>query len=259
MNCNHSLQQLARWGWVVVVAMAGFVSLARAEMHLPVLKSGTEVYSNVTVYSQNEHDLYIRHARGLGNVKINSLDDETLIALGLKEAEPATTTAQAVTEKASAWFERAKDKAAEFGVTLPVAAREPGKFLPQNVDSRIMAGALAGLVVLYWFSCNCLRLICCNAGIKPGVAIWFPLFQTFPLARAARMSGWVFLIPGVNLIAGFVWCLRIASACGKGPLTGVLLMLPGLNLFAILYLAFSRGPQANEGPQVVKLDGLSNA
>ena len=70
-----------------------FIALIAPIVHasdilLPTLKIGTDVFTNVTVYQMNATDIFVRHNRGFGNAKINTLDDETLVLLGLKEAKP---------------------------------------------------------------------------------------------------------------------------------------------------------------------------
>ena len=45
-----------------------------AETRLPVLHAGDESFTNVVVYSVTATDLYFRHAAGMGNVKLKTLD-----------------------------------------------------------------------------------------------------------------------------------------------------------------------------------------
>jgi apolipoprotein N-acyltransferase len=66
----------------------------------------------------------------------------------------------------------------------------------------------------------------------------------FPLLRAAGISGWwvlAFFVPVLNLVPLVLWPLKIAKARGKSVWVGVLLLVPVINLFAFLYLAFSDG------------------
>jgi thiol-disulfide isomerase/thioredoxin len=63
------------------VAVAGIflvvtLSAAGADDTLPVLKVGSEVYSNVTVTSVTATDIYFSHARGMGNAKLKNLDPD---------------------------------------------------------------------------------------------------------------------------------------------------------------------------------------
>ena len=48
--------------------------VARANEKLPVLKAGSEVYSNVTVTKVTATDIYFTCARGMANVKLSKLD-----------------------------------------------------------------------------------------------------------------------------------------------------------------------------------------
>jgi len=65
---------LARVLAAVVVLSAGWMALA--DEHFPLLKAGSEVYSNVTVTSVTATDIYFTHARGMGNAKLQNLDPE---------------------------------------------------------------------------------------------------------------------------------------------------------------------------------------
>src|SRR3954447_4621710 len=48
--------------------------LARADEKLPMLKVGSEVYSNVTVTSVTARDIYFTSSQGLGNAKLKNLE-----------------------------------------------------------------------------------------------------------------------------------------------------------------------------------------
>ncbi|MDB6110192.1 MAG: hypothetical protein JWR69_1942 [Pedosphaera sp.] len=58
----------------VILNLLFVTSLACADETLPVLKVGTEVYSNVTVTSVTARDIYFTHDQGLGNVKLKNLE-----------------------------------------------------------------------------------------------------------------------------------------------------------------------------------------
>lgn len=49
---------------------------ALAEDRLPLLRAGNDTYTNVVVTTATPTDLYFRHAGGMGNVKLQSLDRE---------------------------------------------------------------------------------------------------------------------------------------------------------------------------------------
>jgi thiol-disulfide isomerase/thioredoxin len=46
------------------------------DVKLPVLKAGSETYSNVTVTSATATDIYFTHSRGIGNAKLKTLDPD---------------------------------------------------------------------------------------------------------------------------------------------------------------------------------------
>ena len=101
---------------------------------------------------------------------------------------------------------------------------------------------LAVQIGLYIFFAYCLKKICEKAGSKPGVMIWIPVLQIFPLLRAANMSCWMVLlmiIPIVNIIVSVVMWVNICKARGKSPWLVILFFIPLLNVGIIIYLAFS--------------------
>src|SRR5207245_5759357 len=51
-------------------------ALCAAELKLPTLKVGEEVYTDVTVTSATVTDIYFSHSRGIGNAKLKNLDVE---------------------------------------------------------------------------------------------------------------------------------------------------------------------------------------
>lgn len=232
--------------WLALVLLAGPViaPLAAADLELATLKSGTDVFTNVTVYGQTATDLFIKHSRGYGNVKISSLDAPTLRLLKLGEGKADEGTAATVSVKAAATVATMKAKLeASSPWKIPSDAEMIGTISRVRPSPTVLAGAIAAVALFYLLSCACMKFICQNAGSKPGWMIWFPVLQMFPLLRAAKMSAWwfvVFLIPLLGMLAHVVWCVKISKACGKGVLTAVLLILPGTNLFAFLYLAFSK-------------------
>ena len=68
------------------------------------------------------------------------------------------------------------------------------------------------------------------------------------MLKAASMSGWWILacfVPGLNLVVQIIWSLKIAQARGKSVWAGVRLLIPPINLFVFLYLAFSSAVEDN--------------
>jgi hypothetical protein len=116
--------------------------------------------------------------------------------------------------------------------------------LPRMSDypPRVIQMVLGGLVVLHLLFSFCCYSICTKAGSQPGILVWLPVFQTIPLLRAAGMSGWWFLagfIPVLNIVAGVIWAVKIVNVRNLNVFVTILLLLPGLNLFGFLILAFA--------------------
>jgi hypothetical protein len=122
-----------------------------------------------------------------------------------------------------------------------------------QIDRRMLMIGAGILLFVYLFFCYCCKLICEKAGGEPGVLVWLPLVQIFPMLRAARMPAMWFvglLVPILNLVVSVLWCFKIAKARGKGVWVGIFLLLPVTNLLAFLYLAFSNGTAAKADKRV---------
>jgi len=236
----------ARACWLVGILLTwwSLAPLAATEIELPLLKSGTDFFTNVTVYGQTETDLFIKHSRGFGNVKVTSLDNQTLQQLKLGGGTPETEPASVVLGTGPVTVATLKAKLAGLQLERPSDA-EVREFISRYRPSpNVLTAVLAVAAIAYLLWCAALKLICLNAGSKPGRMIWLPVLQMLPLLRAANMSAWwfiAFLIPLLNVVAHIVWCFKIAKACGKSTLVAVLLILPVTNLLALLYLALSKG------------------
>jgi hypothetical protein len=250
MSTNLKSKRTAAAAWCAVLFCAGLFAArgaASSELHLEVLKSGTSVYSNVTVISQTDTDIFIRHSQGFGNLKISALDRPTLRALGMAvDEEPQSDASGNMVAHAAAATLNVKS-VADLRDTLEAKGLELSSTL--RPTPALLAAVLAGMALAYLFYCYCLKLICVKAGSEPGLLIWLPVLQMFPLLRAAGMSGWwfvAFCLPVLNLIAHLLWCVRISNRRGKGLLTALFLILPGTNILAFFYLAFSGGNAESE-------------
>lgn len=244
MSTSTKTKWCARMGWGVILFLAATVTALAAaseEIHLEVLKCGTSVYSNVTVYGKSDSDIFIRHAQGFGNLKISNLDQSTLRTLGLVKAEEP---------KSGSASETVANAAAKLNVGSMSDLKNTIEANSLRLSSTVrpspaaLAAVLLGLLLVWVFWCYCLKLICVKAGSETGLLVWLPGLQMIPLFRAAGMSGWWFLatpIPLLDLIVYLFWCVKIARARGKGIFTALLLMFPLTNLLALLYLAFSGG------------------
>lgn len=261
-NKQTRIVRVFRGWWLVIFALLGWSAarLPAADILLPSLKIGTDVFTNVTVYQITATDIFVRHGRGFGNAKLSNLDDTTLELLGLKTPK-AKTVASAVDTNApmAAAVDKFKTTLADQQVKLPpeaVAALEAlSTFKPK---AQVVYGILAGLILGYLFMCLCFQKVCVNAGSNPGALVWLPILQIFPLLRAARIPAWWFIIsfiPVLNILLHILWSIRIVKACGKGGLVTLMLLLPVTNILAILYLAFS-GRSEHREERVMKAEDL---
>ena len=248
-------------------AAVGFAFIAginalNADIQLGVLKTRTDIFTNVTVYAKSGTDLFIRHARGIGNVKIKDLEQESLVLLGMAEA-PSNAAASSQASGSAKKDEKPSNSGLKAGSSsmsnLDAKFREkvmPNLALlaalsPVRLNSTAFLAVIGLLLGVYLFTCYCLKLICEKTGNEPGLMIWLPILQTFPMLRAAGMSGlWslAFLIPVLNLVAQIVWCFKIVQARGKSVWVAIGLLLPFTNLIAFLYLAFSNAGE-DEKPE----------
>ena len=225
------------------------------DIRLDTIKTRTDVYHNVTVTGHNETDIFILHANGMANVKLQDLDPETLwrVGLGEKPLEPGSPEALAAAQaKANEnkmpaalakMLESASIPAMESDMQQQVLGMARTQQIPfDQIDPKLLIIAGAILLAFHLFFSFCLKLIVQKTGNEPGVMVWLPFFQVFPMLRAAGMSGWwvlAMLIPFVNIIVQILWCVKIVQARGKSVWVAVFLILPITNLFAFLYLAFS--------------------
>jgi hypothetical protein len=232
----------------LLILLAGIVTAA-AEERFNVLQVGTRMYTNVTVTTKAKDYIFLLHAGGMTSIKTAELSLETKQQLGYAPAGAP----RAATNTAAVWAKRELAK-----INLPpftqLDQKRGGKPSWELSAMSLLASKLVFVVLgiallIYLLHCYCCILICRKTGNPPGVLIWLPVLQLFPLLRAAGMSGWWFLaycVPLLNIAAQLLWCLNIAKARGKSVWVGVLLFLPITNLFAFLYLAFSNGAPAEE-------------
>lgn len=254
---------------------------AQAELTLPTLRTRQVTYTNVVVTGKTESDIYIRHERGIGNVKLDDIeDDEALVALGLKappvKVEVVTNTVDGVVTLTTNEPPPAAETAtARYQQQIREKWEQLQRYRPTlELTSGLLA--LGVLLVFHLFFSFCLKLICVKAGYQPGFAVWLPVLQVIPALRAAGMSllwllptalwlvgmfslpllskfnspalagvvlsvvlVWLVVTLVLNWLAQIIWCFKITSARGKSILVAVMLLLPVLNVFAFLYLAFS--------------------
>jgi len=209
--------------------------LLRAEDTFPMLEVGSQVYSNVTVTSKTPRYIMIMHTKGLASLKLKDLSPDLLRQLGYQVDPPLKAQTAGLSHK----------------IVLDPRIRELQEKAVQQIQERVrqlgprvVQGVLAGLLLLYLLFCYCSMLICKKAGCDPGVLVWIPGLQVFPLLKAAGMSGWCFLLlllPFASLIVGIFWCVKICQARGKSSWLALGLLLPVTYPLTYLYLAFADG------------------
>jgi len=234
--------------WALVAFVLGLglnQSLAVGEVMIPLLKTSSGEFKNVKIFSRTGTHLSFSHENGTAVIKVADVESESLAALEQSNAGAAEPTNQVpgamvmvkVQPKPTpdpAWLAQIKQ-----GFSKLRMESAPLEMTPRQ--GWILLGAI---VFAGWFYCLCASLICKKAGRPGGLLVWLPLLQMIPMFRAAKMSGWWFLgmfIPLLNLVGQVLWCVKITQARGKGFFTAVMLILPGTNIFAFLYLALSNG------------------
>ena len=237
--------------WVTVIALVHPNRVFAAdEQRFPVLQIGTRTYENVTVTTKTKDYIFLLHSTGMASIKVKDLPADLRHKLGYVDPPPPKTAASTANEWARSSLNKLETpqlKAAESELKQAWATRSfRGVDLGALFTRRTIYIAGAAMGAIFLFFSYCFRLICEKAGKKPGMMVWLPILQSFPLLDAAGMPAWWFLvglIPGLNLVAGIVWCFKITQARGKSPITAVLLLVPILGIFALLNLAFSDSPR----------------
>jgi len=227
---------------------------AALEDKFDMLQIGTTTYQNVTVTTKNKSYVFLLHSKGMTSIKVADLPPDVRDKLGYEDPAAA---AQAKNNKTAVWAKNtlAKVQGPEVkkletqvsSLWQRMPALSTVNLPPLNRNTLLFAGGT--LVALFLFHCFCCALICRKAGSEPGPLVWVPILQLFPLLKAASMSRWWFLgflVPGLNLVAQIVWCVKITQARGKALIVALLLIFPLTSPLAALYLAFSEGPRARK-------------
>jgi hypothetical protein len=113
--------------------------------------------------------------------------------------------------------------------------------LSKGVIGAIVLVSLVVTLVFHILFSWCFKLICLKTGYDPGVLIWIPIAQCIPLLRVAKMPELMLLlmfVPLVNCVFFLIMWARICTARNQNPWLAATLLVPGVNLFLIPYLAF---------------------
>lgn len=99
-------------------------------------------------------------------------------------------------------------------------------------------------LVIYAFFGYCLYRIAQKLNLSDKAWWGFvPILQVLLMLKTAGKPWWwifLFLIPLVNIVIGILVWINIAQALGKSKWTGVLMLVPGVDLFVLGYLALSK-------------------
>jgi hypothetical protein len=224
---------------------------ASPEATFDVLQIGTHRYTNVTLTAHAKTPyVLLMHAGGIINLKVIDLPADLRTKLGYAAAsQPAATNSGAA---AANWVAHQAAK-----LETPTVKELGQKLFPKNpkgpsiaqVDSKQLFLIIGAVVALFLCFSYCCSLICEKAGENPGVLIWLPVLQVFPLLRAAGMHRiWfvAYLVPVLNVVAQVVWSVKIVHARGKSGWVAFWLILPVTSPLAFFYLAFSEGAQPRQ-------------
>ncbi|HZR21684.1 MAG TPA: DUF5684 domain-containing protein [Verrucomicrobiae bacterium] len=238
------LRQVALSG-IVLLSFCVFAATAAVEQTFAVLQVGTTTYHNVTVTTKTKSYVFILHSNGMTNLKVAELTPELRAQLGyeIPPTEPARTKGagdwakQTISSIQVPAISQFRQRVAGWEApSQAVAARI------RQLSPKLLLASGAILALLYLLNSYCCLRICQKCGCEPGLLIWVPVLQLFPLLKAAEMSPWwflAFLAPGINWLAQIVWCFKITLARGKGLGVALLFVFPPTAPFAFLYLAFS--------------------
>lgn len=223
-------------------------SVAFAEDEVfPVLTAGKTTYTNAAVLNKTRSDIFIKHSQGMANLKVKDLDFQTQLRLGYQVAPPKPTAAEKIFKKPD--LDKIEANIQADPRVQELEARFAGQIgeVIDRIDQRVIYGFTAVCILAYlWFAFLC-RCVCVKVAAPPHdliPLIWVPLLQQLPLLKAAGMSPWWFLtnlVPFAPLIIYIVWSFKITKARQKPAAVAVLLLLPVLNFFALVFLALSRG------------------
>jgi hypothetical protein len=206
-----------------------------------VLQTRTGRYTNVTVTTKAEDYIFILHTNGMASIKLGDLPPATRQQLGYVVAEATKNqNSNHIASVAARGISEVNQNLRPLGESWGRQLQSRG--IPIKIGTEVLLTLLAAMLLFHLFFSYCCHLICLKANCPGGFLVWVPALQMIPLLRAAGMSGWWFLgcfVPILNLLVSIMWALNIVKVRRKGTIWAILLLLPGLNLLAFLYLAFS--------------------
>ncbi len=120
------------------------------------------------------------------------------------------------------------------------------KMTPEQARAALVVFGLVfmGIAVLaYIFFAFCLQLIAKKTSTAHVWLAWIPIANLYLMCRVANKPPWWLIclfIPFLNLIFIILLWMGIAAARNKPGWLGLLMLVPGVNIFIPVYLAFSK-------------------
>jgi hypothetical protein len=115
--------------------------------------------------------------------------------------------------------------------------QEYSQDLPGGTGVWLVCGLL-----LWAFVSFCFQTIANKTGTPNAWFAWIPILNIVLMLQVAKKPVWwfiLFFVPLVNFIIAILMWIGVCEARGKSGLLTIALIIPGVNLFAFAYLAFS--------------------
>lgn len=239
------------------------------ERHFETLAIGALTYTNVWLHRQTNFNILIRHAGGIETVKLTDLPKDELAALRPQLGDLANIAEAKEPQLVSRFKEMEGSEASEI---FKAKLEEQFEILIQRLPTLLLP-VLISIVLLHLVSSFFIYAICKKTKTKTGFEVWLPVVNQTALLRAAGLPGvWALLgfmapllpvavftlqlLPVASLsglivvgisglfsiatgIVWIVWCFKICIAREKSGWLGILLLIPGVNVLTITYLAFA--------------------
>ena len=174
------------------------VGTALSEDAIPLLKTKTEDYANVTLVSQTATHVCIQHSRGMATIKLTSLDAQALIALGISTNVLTTRDSGATASKdaGSSYNSNQARPSVGLGVRWDSLKSSTSNWFRANVNALIFPITVL-LIILNFAYGFCAKRFCKKAGYEPRFRVWIPMLRQ--LACSLRLEchpigiSWCFL------------------------------------------------------------------
>ena len=241
---------------------------AAHEVTVPVLRVGTNYFTNATATAQSATHVMVNYSGGMMMTKMDDLDPDVQRQLGVDPSTSGTGTNATVLGKLNRMANEfvagmkqalADREAEERGQPPQRGAKGPYHFENPTWGEKLIGLSFMGAIfVLYLPFCNACRLLCRRAGAPSNILVWIPGFKRLALYRAIGVSWWWFfliLLPGLGqLIAGIGWiifCVRVCEVFQLSRWWAWLLLIPFINWLVFIY--FARATKAEDHDPAIAL------